>query len=204
MSSKIQIISVISFLSYSIIIGALVFSRGFLLNRQVITDKAGRCLDTRYRHHYHQQQRSEEGTLERGHLVQEKELLSNLSEAATWCQKAPPVFNKAILILVDALRHDFVERMPFLAEVVRKQKEEQEKEVNNVKNGKGRRAGGMGGGSSTGERSKMSSCMFKFVADPPTTTMQRLKALMTGTMPTFIDASANFNRYFYELEEFIN
>lgn len=128
--------------------------------------------------------------------MQEKELLSNLSEAATWCQKAPPVFNKAILILVDALRHDFVDRMPFLAEVVRKQKEEQEKEVNNMKNGKGRRAGGMGAGASAVERNKMSSCMFKFVADPPTTTMQRLKALMTGTMPTFIDASANFNRYF--------
>uniref|UniRef100_A0A1I8HVW0 GPI ethanolamine phosphate transferase 3 n=1 Tax=Macrostomum lignano TaxID=282301 RepID=A0A1I8HVW0_9PLAT len=29
-------------------------------------------------------------------------------------------------------------------------------------------------------------------ADAPTTTLQRLKALLTGTLPTFIDASANF------------
>ncbi|CAH8520532.1 unnamed protein product [Schistosoma guineensis] len=32
----------------------------------------------------------------------------------------------------------------------------------------------------------------KFVADPPTTTLQRLKALMTGSMPTFVDAGSNF------------
>lgn len=31
-----------------------------------------------------------------------------------------------------------------------------------------------------------------FLADPPTTTMQRLKALLTGSMPTFIDAGSNF------------
>ena len=34
--------------------------------------------------------------------------------------------------------------------------------------------------------------LFEFVADPPTTTMQRLKALTTGSLPTFIDAGANF------------
>lgn len=34
--------------------------------------------------------------------------------------------------------------------------------------------------------------LYQFVADPPTTTMQRLKALTTGSLPTFIDAGANF------------
>ncbi|XP_074042509.1 phosphatidylinositol glycan anchor biosynthesis class O isoform X2 [Leptinotarsa decemlineata] len=34
--------------------------------------------------------------------------------------------------------------------------------------------------------------LYKFVADPPTTTMQRLKALTTGSLPTFIDAGSNF------------
>lgn len=37
--------------------------------------------------------------------------------------------------------------------------------------------------------------LFKFVADPPTTTMQRLKALTTGGLPTFVDFSSNFNSY---------
>lgn len=37
-----------------------------------------------------------------------------------------------------------------------------------------------------------SARLYRFVADPPTTTMQRLKALTTGSLPTFIDAGANF------------
>lgn len=36
------------------------------------------------------------------------------------------------------------------------------------------------------------SRMFKFIADPPTTTLQRLKGLTTGSLPTFIDIGSNF------------
>ena len=36
------------------------------------------------------------------------------------------------------------------------------------------------------------SLLFRFVADPPTTTMQRLKGLTTGSLPTFVDAGSNF------------
>jgi phosphatidylinositol glycan class O len=36
------------------------------------------------------------------------------------------------------------------------------------------------------------SRLFQFIADPPTVTMQRLKALTTGGLPTFADISANF------------
>ncbi|CAH8520097.1 unnamed protein product [Dicrocoelium dendriticum] len=34
--------------------------------------------------------------------------------------------------------------------------------------------------------------LVHFIADPPTTTLQRLKGLMTGSMPTFVDAGSNF------------
>ena len=34
--------------------------------------------------------------------------------------------------------------------------------------------------------------LYQAKADPPTTTMQRLKALTTGSLPTFIDAGSNF------------
>lgn len=34
--------------------------------------------------------------------------------------------------------------------------------------------------------------LLPFIADPPTTTLQRLKGLTTGTLPVFIDAGANF------------
>jgi predicted AlkP superfamily pyrophosphatase or phosphodiesterase len=33
------------------------------------------------------------------------------------------------------------------------------------------------------------------VADPPTTTMQRLKGLTTGSLPTFIDMASNFGSH---------
>lgn len=36
--------------------------------------------------------------------------------------------------------------------------------------------------------------MNRFVADAPTTTMQRLKGLTTGGFPTFIDLSSNFDK----------
>lgn len=36
------------------------------------------------------------------------------------------------------------------------------------------------------------SKLYQFVADPPTVTMQRLKALTTGGLPTFADISSNF------------
>ena len=34
--------------------------------------------------------------------------------------------------------------------------------------------------------------MFKFLADSPTVTMQRLKGMTTGSLPTFIDIRNNF------------
>jgi GPI ethanolamine phosphate transferase 3 subunit O len=33
---------------------------------------------------------------------------------------------------------------------------------------------------------------MNFVADPPTTTLQRLKGMTTGSLPTFIDIGSNF------------
>jgi phosphatidylinositol glycan class O len=35
---------------------------------------------------------------------------------------------------------------------------------------------------------KENSRLFKFLADPPTTTMQRITGLITGSIPAFIDA----------------
>ncbi|KAK9453821.1 alkaline-phosphatase-like protein [Dipodascopsis uninucleata] len=36
------------------------------------------------------------------------------------------------------------------------------------------------------------AAILRFVADPPTTTLQRLKALTTGSLPTFVEAGMNF------------
>ena len=42
------------------------------------------------------------------------------------------------------------------------------------------------------QNSPAHSLLYKGVADPPTTTLQRLKAITTGSLPTFIDAGSNF------------
>ncbi|CAO3564205.1 unnamed protein product [Mortierella alpina] len=42
------------------------------------------------------------------------------------------------------------------------------------------------------EKQPENTLVYQFVADPPTTTLQRLKALTTGTLPTIIEAGFNF------------
>jgi phosphatidylinositol glycan class O len=46
----------------------------------------------------------------------------------------------------------------------------------------------------TTTRQTTSSQLLQFVADPPTVTMQRLKGLTTGSLPTFADISGNMVR----------
>ncbi|CCF46521.1 GPI ethanolamine phosphate transferase [Colletotrichum higginsianum] len=82
----------------------------------------------------------------------------------------PKSFNKAVVVVVDALRYDFTvpvddqapfhNALPFLHE--------------------------------TAVKSPEHAFLRPFIADPPTTTLQRLKGLTTGTLPTFIDAGSNF------------
>ncbi|MCJ1473004.1 mannose-ethanolamine phosphotransferase gpi13 [Lambiella insularis] len=83
----------------------------------------------------------------------------------------PKYFQKAIIIIIDALRYDFTipnrgepqhfhNALTFLHE--------------------------------TAARQPNDAFLLPFIADPPTTTLQRLKGLTTGTLPTFIDAGSNF------------
>jgi phosphatidylinositol glycan class O len=92
-------------------------------------------------------------------------------EAGCWHPKS---FDKAVIIIIDALRYDFTvpfndskstpiachDALPFLYD--------------------------------TAVREPQNAFLLPFIADPPTTTMQRLKGLTTGTLPTFLDAGSNF------------
>lgn len=82
-----------------------------------------------------------------------------------------PNYERAIVILVDALRFDFVRpdilddkfyhgSMPSIGNYLNTHKE--------------------------------NSRLYKFIADPPTTTMQRITGMITGNAPAFIDAGENF------------
>lgn len=89
----------------------------------------------------------------------------------------PKRFNKTVVLIIDALRHDFAAHNTTVAasgsELPYQNKFTSIHELLTKKSSHSR--------------------LLKFVADPPTTTMQRLKGLTTGSLPTFVDAGANFH-----------
>ncbi|VDM34093.1 unnamed protein product [Hydatigera taeniaeformis] len=93
---------------------------------------------------------------------------SELTNTTSVSQHLQPEFNRVILLLVDGLYTgllpsiDNTTRMPFLRSIVYQ------------------------------HTHSKNHFLAHFIADPPTTTMQRLKALLTGSMPTFMDAGSNF------------
>ncbi|KAM8983814.1 GPI ethanolamine phosphate transferase 2 isoform 3-T3 [Ara ararauna] len=84
---------------------------------------------------------------------------------SNWTEIPPPLFKKVVIVLIDALRDDFVfgskgeQFMPYTKQVIEK------------------------------------GTSYSFVAEakPPTVTMPRIKALMTGSIPGFIDVIVNLN-----------
>uniref|UniRef100_A0A8C3GXM1 Phosphatidylinositol glycan anchor biosynthesis class G (EMM blood group) n=1 Tax=Corvus moneduloides TaxID=1196302 RepID=A0A8C3GXM1_CORMO len=84
---------------------------------------------------------------------------------SNWTKIPPPLFKKVVVVLIDALRDDFVfgskgkQFMPYTTQVVEK------------------------------------GTSYSFIAEakPPTVTMPRIKALMTGSIPGFIDVVVNLN-----------
>lgn len=156
-------------MSYLLVCGVLLFSRGFLLRRQVQPEKS-RCINNLYCSN--SPEKSDTSLTSQGieddcypapnplhHWLKEEDLCSNGRA-------------KVVLIVIDALKYEFAsyhhtqEPKPFenrlttIKELMYKQPE--------------------------------SARLYKFVADPPTTTMQRLKGLTTGSLPTFIDIGSNF------------
>ncbi|XP_052497567.1 GPI ethanolamine phosphate transferase 2 isoform X4 [Budorcas taxicolor] len=84
---------------------------------------------------------------------------------SNWTELPPPLFSKVVIMLIDALRDDFVfgskgvKFMPYTTYLVE----------------------------------KGSSLSFVAEAKPPTVTMPRIKALLTGSLPGFIDVVRNLN-----------
>ncbi|XP_060093042.1 GPI ethanolamine phosphate transferase 2 isoform X2 [Heteronotia binoei] len=85
--------------------------------------------------------------------------------SSNWTKIPNPLFKKAVIMLIDALRHDFVfglkgkQFMPYTTQLI--------------------------------ERGTSHS--FIAEAKPPTVTMPRIKALTTGSIPGFIDVIMNLN-----------
>ena len=108
--------------------------------------------------------------------------LSLLSEKAAGCWTATPV-DKVVLVIIDGARFDFAH-----AEV---QSTQNQPDVPLHFIDALRRKGAC------------QTELFRFVADPPTTTHQRLKGLLTGGLPTFLDIGDSFEAKLLSEDNFI-
>ena len=125
-------------------VGIYFFTKGFLLTRLVLDDKS-ECLKPPLK-------------------------VSHKSSINEGCWH-PKQFNKAIVIIIDALRYDFT--TPYQG------KPQHFHNTLTVLH-------------ETAVSQPHNAFLLPFIADPPTTTLQRLKGLTTGTLPTFIDLGTNF------------
>jgi phosphatidylinositol glycan class O len=87
----------------------------------------------------------------------------------------PKSFDKAVVIVIDALRYDFT--IPY---------------INTTDAPSQAYHNALPVLYETAVREPHNAFLLPFIADPPTTTLQRLKGLTTGTLPTFVDMGSNF------------
>ncbi|ESP00665.1 hypothetical protein LOTGIDRAFT_186398, partial [Lottia gigantea] len=94
-------------------------------------------------------------------------------EEGCWMHKR---FKKAVIIIIDALKYEFLEF------------DHSYKATDKVPHFKNK----LPFIENLLQKSPKNAILTKFIADPPTTTLQRLKGLTTGSLPTFVDAGSNF------------
>lgn len=110
-----------------------------------------------------------------------------------------------IILVVDALRFDFAYyNLP--NSIGKRLQQQQELNTNNniMETSEELGKNKTNANSSDNLKNHHHSRLFQFVADPPTVTMQRLKALTTGGLPTFADISSNFGGATVEEDTWIN
>jgi hypothetical protein len=94
----------------------------------------------------------------------------------------PRRFKRSLFVIVDALRFDFTLTSAPANPADGEQQQQDDYYVNNLP--------------VINElllNNASNTLLFRFVADAPTTTLQRLKALNTGGIPTFLEAKNNFD-----------
>ncbi|KAE8198365.1 hypothetical protein A4X06_0g2745 [Tilletia controversa] len=153
--------------------GLALFTRGFLLTRRQLDGvRAAGCAGGLGLESYVPPVplfEGQEGGLEKGWSALSKEECA-LPGSVT--------YDRAIILIVDALRYDF------LAPLALNSSTEWQPHPN--------QHGHLTSPAQLVQRHPGYGFLSHFYADPPTTTLQRIKGLTTGTLPTFVDASANF------------
>ncbi|GMY19308.1 GPI ethanolamine phosphate transferase 2 [Fagus crenata] len=131
-------------------VAILLFTRGFLLTR------------TELPFHSHCSDASQSPCFSNSN--------SNSNSSRCWTK---PAIDRLVIIVLDALRFDFVAPSTFFQEA--KPWMDKLQVLQRLASERG-----------------SSARIFKAIADPPTTSLQRLKGLTTGGLPTFIDVGNSF------------
>lgn len=168
MKEKWNFILYLVWFTYLVLSAVLMFGHGFLLSRKTLSDIT-ECLpldsfgcDGRVK-----------ANLDVKEVCTDNEKIRRILAVPGGPLACPAKRSRVVFLLVDALRYDFTEYdrniekpLPYQNRlpVMREML----------------------------DRYPDRTRLFRFMADPPTTTLQRVKALATGSLPTFIDASSNF------------
>ncbi|TKY84541.1 hypothetical protein EX895_006443 [Sporisorium graminicola] len=172
-------------LTYTLV-GVWLFVKGFLLTRHELTG-ISEC------------SKSADGywTLPSPPATTDDEALLSWAQAALdpitgegECRLAP-THSKAVVLIVDALRYDFIAPPPPSGSVANESGWSPNPHYHNVLTLPAELTA-KHGIPAFADRPGPASFVAHFTADPPTTTLQRLKGLTTGTLPTFFEAGANF------------
>ncbi|KAM9330069.1 GPI ethanolamine phosphate transferase 3 [Gastrophryne carolinensis] len=97
----------------------------------------------------------------------------------------PRRFDKTVIVIIDALKYDFAKYDPANAQP--KPYENKLEVIHQLIQTQPRHAR-----------------LYPFRADPPTTTMQRIKGVTTGSLPTFVDVGSNFASYAIQEDNLIH
>ncbi|KAF2076042.1 hypothetical protein CYY_002656 [Polysphondylium violaceum] len=102
-------------------------------------------------------------------------------EIGCWMDKT---YKKAVIVVIDALRYDFVSKQT--RDKKNSDKEHDVMELSEFFHNK------LTCLHDLLENKSEHTLLYKFIADSPTVTMQRIKGISTGSLPTFIDVGSNF------------
>uniref|UniRef100_A0AAG5DED7 GPI ethanolamine phosphate transferase 3, catalytic subunit n=1 Tax=Anopheles atroparvus TaxID=41427 RepID=A0AAG5DED7_ANOAO len=157
---------VLMWLALLISAGIHLFSKGFLLTRVAQTETSS-CVK------YEDYQCGIAESSEQGGCNGTEKVASILRDVNGSSGICFPQKAKVILLVIDALRYDFG-----LYDPTNRQPEPHENNLPILQE--------------LLRKHPDHSRRLKFIADPPTTTLQRLKGITTGSLPTFIDIGSNF------------
>lgn len=167
----------LAFLAYCI--GIFLFGSGYLLTRNELADRQ----ECRLYAPLPQQQSSMPTAAAAEPKCWQRTRASSSDRGG---QEQPQTFERAVVLIIDALRFDFV--VPLSPSSSSNSSNSAASSASSVPHYRNK----LPVISRLLSSQPANSLLLRARSDPPTTTMQRLKALSTGTLPTFVDAGSNF------------